>query len=317
MPVAVIGAGRMGTQLSVGFALHGHPVCLVSSAPARAGNSVATLLAEITEDGLATGSQAREAQDRLRVHDQLGAVPRHAGLVIEAIAEDFEAKVGVLSEAAARCPQACLASNTSSLSIEALATRAGQPGRLLGLHFWHPPLYMPLVEITAAPQTHAEIITSARTLVSGAGWMPVTVRKDVPGFVWNRLQCAVLREALWLLGNGVCSAGDIDLVARLGLARRWQVSGPMESVSAGGIETWATVAANLFPELSNAVRPPDLARVITGSDGRDLARQRQATLAQLMRRDAEPAPDELTAPPEPAVPAEPPPHIAADLADQP
>jgi 3-hydroxybutyryl-CoA dehydrogenase len=294
--VTVIGAGRMGTQLAAGFALHGHQVHLVSSATERAMASLVTLLAEVTEDGLAGPEQASAAHDRLHVHVGVNEVPTHSGLVLETIAEDYQAKTRILREAAARFPEACLATNTSSLPISSLATGVGQPGRLLGLHFWHPPLYMPLVEVIAAPTTQPDVVATAKSFVSSAGWIPVTVRKDVPGFVWNRLQCALLREALWLVGNGVCSAGDIDLVARLGLARRWHVSGPMESVKLGGVQTWATVTANLFPELSNAAQPPDLSEIAAGSDSRDLARQRQARLAQLMRRDEADTPTTASGP---------------------
>lgn len=285
-PVVVIGAGRMGAQIGAGFALSGHPVHFCVRSPDRAREAVSATLAELAEDGLVTAAEAAEAGTRVRWWAGLDAAPPDAVLVLESVTEHFGTKVDVLRAAAGRCPDAVLASNTSSLRISELATAIGEPGRMVGVHFWHPPLYMPLVELVATKATEGQVIERARTLVTGAGWTPVTAHGDVPGFIWNRLQCAILREALWLLEHEICDAEDIDLVARLGLARRWQVTGPMAAVRLGGVHTWNAVAANLFPELSVASQAPDLGQVIPAAGaGAPSARQRQVLLAELIRTD--------------------------------
>jgi 3-hydroxybutyryl-CoA dehydrogenase len=285
-PVVVIGAGRMGTQIGVGFALSGHPVHFCVRSPGRAQESVSATLSELVQDGLATAAEAGEASSRTRCWPGLDAAPPDAGLVVESVTEHLAAKADVLRAAAQHCADAVLASNTSSLRISDLAMAIGEPGRMMGMHFWHPPLYMPLVELVATKTTESLVAERARRMVTGAGWTPVTAHGDVPGFIWNRLQCAVLREALWLLGQGVCGPEDIDLVARLGLARRWQVTGPMAAVHLGGIDTWNAVAANLFPELSATQQAPDLGQVIgTAGAGAPSAPQRQALLAELIRTD--------------------------------
>lgn len=286
-PVVVIGAGRMGAQIGVGFALSGHSVVFCVRSPDRALAAVNTVLGETVEDGLATTGQAAQARTRTRCLRGADAAPRDAVLVIESVAEHFGSKADVLRPAANRCPDAILASNTSSLSISELAAAIGEQGRMIGVHFWHPPLYMPLVELIASKATEHSVIERARTLVTNVGWTPVTAHGDAPGFIWNRLQCAMLREALWLVEHGVCTADDIDLVATLGLARRWQITGPMAAVLLGGTHTWNAVAANLFPELSVAQQAPDLAKAITTADGGGgpSARQRRAVLAKLIRAD--------------------------------
>src|SRR5436309_9654739 len=116
---------------------------------------------------------------------------------------------------------------------------------------------MPRVEVVAGERTAPEVVR----LVSGAfvalGKRPVVVG-DVPGFVWNRIQMAVLREAAWIVGNGVASPDTVDDILSYGLARRWRNVGFFEAIALGGVETWQRTSANLLPELSSATELPDL-----------------------------------------------------------
>ena len=147
-----------------------------------------------------------------------------------------------------------IASNTSSLSIGEIGEACGAPERTVGTHYWNPPLLMPLVEVIAGPRSRPEAVELARAAVAGCGKRPVLVQRDVPGFIWNRLQHALLREALWIIDNGVATPEAVDEVVRFGNARRWEHVGPFAAAALGGIGTWQRVAGELFPVLSNAAR---------------------------------------------------------------
>jgi 3-hydroxybutyryl-CoA dehydrogenase len=121
------------------------------------------------------------------------------------------------------------------------------------------------------------------TLVA-LGKLPVVVRRDVPGFVWNRLQFALVRECAWLVEQGVASAEDVDTVMREGLARRWRRVGPLRAVALGGIDTWNRAGRGIVPDLSNVRELPDLATVaITDGNLSDDAAARDAALARELR----------------------------------
>ena len=119
-----------------------------------------------------------------------------------------------------------LASNTSSLPITDIGAAIGAAERTVGTHYLNPPLLMPTVEVIAGEHTSEETLAFARDTVTALGKLPVIVRRDVPGFVWNRLQFALVRELTWLVENDVASAEDLDTVVREGLARRWRRVGP-------------------------------------------------------------------------------------------
>jgi 3-hydroxybutyryl-CoA dehydrogenase len=253
MRVVVIGAGRMGSQIGEEYAAGGHEVTFVTRS---------------TNDA----SRARRTDD---------APP--ADLVVESVPEDFALKVEVLGAAAAAHPDAVLASNTSSLSITTLGEAIGAPERTLGTHYWNPPRLMPLVEVirgAASERAVAFVVDALRAL----GKRPVEIARDVPGFAWNRLQFALLREALWLVDEGVAEPAVVDEIVRDGLARRWRYTGPFETAALGGIETFERVAANLFPELSTAAAAPGLAAAAGSVPLDGVAERRDAGLAEELVR---------------------------------
>jgi 3-hydroxybutyryl-CoA dehydrogenase len=227
------------------------------------------------------------AQTEAAVHRMsFGSECVDCDLVVESVPEDLELKADLLSRAAEAAPKAILASNTSSLSIGTLGDAVGAPGRTLGTHYWNPPLLMPLVELVAGERTAPERLELVEATLRALGKRPVRVR-DVPGFVWNRLQLALLREALWIVGNEVATPETVDEIVRRGLARRWRLTGPFETVALGGPETFERVAANLFPVLSDAETAEGLSRwVDPGAPGlRELRARRDGELAEELRRD--------------------------------
>jgi 3-hydroxybutyryl-CoA dehydrogenase len=173
-------------------------------------------------------------------------------LIVESLPEDLGLKAEVLRPLAARHPDAIVASNTSSISLGALGEAAGVAERIVGTHYWNPPLLMPLVEVVAGERTPIALRERVEALLRAIGKRPVVLEREVDGLLWNRLQLAVLRESLWLVEHGVATPEAIDEVMRDGLARRWRLTGPFETVGLGGAATFDAIAANLFPVLSDA-----------------------------------------------------------------
>lgn len=248
-PVAIVGAGLMGAQIGCEYALAGAPVRWVVRERPAAEERVERALVLAVEHGLATPEQVERARSSMDWESDAGAEPE---LIVESLPEDLELKAGVLRPLAERHPNAILATNTSSISIAALGEAAGAAGRIVGTHYWNPPLLMPLVEVVAGPATPLAMRERVIALLRAIGKRPVVLEREVDGLLWNRLQLAVLRESLWLVEQGVATPETIDEVMRDGLARRWRLTGPFETVGLGGAATFDAIAENLFPLLSDA-----------------------------------------------------------------
>lgn len=287
MKVTILGAGLMGAQIGAEYLAGGHEVALVT----RSDRSAAEALARASDavDLLVDAGLARRTSDlfqRIRVATSIVDGVRGASLVVESLPEDIDLKVEALSAAASAAPNAILASNTSSLSITEVGKRVGSPERLLGTHYWNPPTLMPLVEVVRGNSTSDTAVDLVTRTLRAMGKEPVPVR-DVPGFVWNRLQFALLREAASLVADGVTDAATIDLIVRRGLGRRLSLVGPFETMALGGRETFQKIARQLWPELS-AVTSAEVLNAIPTPDSGDLAsrkRERDRALAELLRRD--------------------------------
>jgi len=147
---------------------------------------------------------------------------------------------------------------------------------------------MPPVEIVPGRDTDPDVVARVRAVLESLGKEPMLVERDVPGFIWNRLQFALLREVLWLVENGVASPQTIDSVVRSGLGRRLRHTGPFDTIALGGAQSWARIAGTLFPLLSNATKPPDLERWLDQDPAHlDAVRMRRdrGLAAELHRRD--------------------------------
>jgi 3-hydroxybutyryl-CoA dehydrogenase len=259
--ITVIGAGLMGAQIGCEYALGGHQVTLVARRPALVEQRVAAAISLLEEHRLATPAETGATRDRIAVTGSLAGERLAAcELAVESVPEELELKAALLGSVAAAAPRAILASNTSSISITALGEAVGAPERVVGTHYLNPPLLMPPVELVAGERTSIQVIETVRRLLTSLGKLPVLVRRDVPGFVWNRLQFALVRECAWLVDAGVASAEEVDTVVREGLARRWRRVGPFATIALGGVETWQRAAANLVPELADGDDLGDLRR---------------------------------------------------------
>jgi 3-hydroxybutyryl-CoA dehydrogenase len=247
--VAVVGAGTMGAGIARVFAEAGASVRLC----ARRESSLD-----------AARERLGESAARVRLTTSADDALDGAELVIETIVEEAEPKRAVLARAEELvAPEAILTTNTSSLPIAALAGALQRPERFAGLHWLNPPELVELVEVVGGERTSADTLTTLADWMEELGKSPVVVRRDVPGFVVNRLQYALLREAYALVDAGVCTFADVDRAVTHGLGARWAAIGPFETMELAGLDVHAAVAANLWPELSNDTEPsPSLAEAL-------------------------------------------------------
>ena len=252
----VLGTGAMAPEIAVALAAAGERAVLAGRSAERAEAARARAVG-LGGDGDAIAAAAI-GPDALA----------DAGLVVESIAEDLEAKRDLLDRVEAWCPpDAVVATNTSSLRIADLAVALRRPGRFAGLHFLKPAHLTAVVEVVPGPGTDAAAVDALRDLAARMGKAPLVVRRDVPGFIWNRVQFAVLRECLHMLEEGVASAADIDAAVADGLAPRWMAAGPLATADLGGLATFATIARELLPHLADGHEaPPALARAAAAGE---------------------------------------------------
>jgi 3-hydroxybutyryl-CoA dehydrogenase len=255
--VAIVGAGLMGAQIGCEYALAGCPVVWIVRDREPAESRIEQALELALRHALADRAAVEDARSRMSYSDghareQSARAEDSPSLIVESLPEDLSLKADVLGELCARHPRAIVASNTSSISITALGEAAGVAERILGTHYWNPPLLMPLVEVLAGERTADGLLERTVRLLRAIGKRPVVLEREATGLLWNRLQLAVLRECLWLVEHGIASPETIDEVMRDGLARRWRLTGPFETVGLGGAPTFDAIAENLFPLLSDA-----------------------------------------------------------------
>ena len=245
--VAVIGAGTMGAGIARLFAEAGASVRLC----ARRESSL-------------EAARSRLGDVQVELTTSAGEALAGAELVIETIVEEVEPKRAVLTRAEELgSPDAILTTNTSSLPLSALAGVLRRPERFAGLHFLNPPELVELVEVVGGEHTAPETLETLADWMEQLGKAPIVLRKDVPGFVVNRLQYALLREAYALVDAGACTFADVDRAVTHGLGARWAAIGPFETMDLAGLDVHAAVATNLWPELNNDSEPsPSLAQAV-------------------------------------------------------
>ena len=250
---AVLGAGLMGVGIATHFIRHGHEVLLYDPDPQRRVEAPAVasgILAELSDVGQFDNDERDAALVRLRVTGDLNAVAR-ARLLIEAIPERLELKHALYEQLEGLiADDAVIASNTRGLPPDELAARMTHPQRLLLAHFWHPPHLIPLVELVPGSATEPRHLASVQALLGEMDLEAVLLERAAPGFVGNRLQFAVLREALHIVHSGIASAEVVDQVMRAALGRRYAMVGPLEAADMTGLATVADIARHLFPELA-------------------------------------------------------------------
>jgi 3-hydroxybutyryl-CoA dehydrogenase len=254
--VAMVGAGLMGHGIALEYAQGVQEVRLLTSRPETAQRAVEAVREELellSREGLIDRQRAEEAAGRVKAANNIEDALGDADLAVESVAENLELKQKLFQHMDQVAPaHAILASNTSALSITSLGEMTKRPDRVVGTHYWNPPHMMPLVEVTSGQETSAETVETMCALLRSLGKTPIHVHKDVPGFVWNRLQHALFREAMWLLDNGVVTPEELDQVGKLGLGRRLFTAGFCEAADLGGVDVWATVQSYMLQHISSS-----------------------------------------------------------------
>jgi 3-hydroxybutyryl-CoA dehydrogenase len=261
--IAIIGAGLMGHGVAQVFAAAGHAVA-ITDPMAAARDSVREKIAR----NLADMGQDPAAAQRVTPIESVADTVREADVVIEAAPENMALKQALFAEIEAAAPaHAILASNTSVMPITQIMSRLLDKTRALGTHWWNPPYLVPLVEVIRTPDTSDAAVAQTIDLLRSVGKTAVEVKKDVPGFVGNRLQHALWREAVSIVEEGICDAATVDAVVKASFGRRLPVLGPLENADMVGIELTLAIHQQVLPYIDSRPGPsPLLAQMI--ADGR-------------------------------------------------
>jgi 3-hydroxybutyryl-CoA dehydrogenase len=240
---AVVGAGLMGRRIAGVAARGGLDVVLTDSN------------AEILDAALAVASGISEGDGNLSTSADLAAAVAGADLVIEAIAENLQTKQALFVQLSQLLPDAVLATNTSVLPVTSIAAGANNPGRVVGMHWWNPADLIPVVEVVRGEHTEPAVVDQIVVLPESWGKLPIRVERDVPGFIGNRLQFALWREATAIVAAGICDAATLDLVVRNTIGLRLTTMGPMENADYIGLDLTLAIEEAVLPSLNRDPRP--------------------------------------------------------------
>ncbi len=254
--IAIVGAGLMGHGIAQEFALAGYQVSLNSRTEKSlhaALDNISANLDHLIRLGVVSPPQAAAAPKRIHTSPDLKTAVKEADVVIESVYEDAALKQHIFQELDALCPaHTILASNTSTLMLSQFATGTQRPDKVVISHYVNPPYLIPIVELVRGATTSDETVETMSALLTQVGKRPVIVQKEVPGFILNRLQGALLREALWMVQEGIASPQDIDTALKNSIGRRWAVAGIFEVFELAGWDLLAAAMAGVYPHLSNA-----------------------------------------------------------------
>jgi 3-hydroxybutyryl-CoA dehydrogenase len=249
--IAVIGAGLMGHGIAQVFALAGHDVTITDTLVQNLDTAKARISANLRDLG-----DDESAVERIEACFDLADAVRHADYVVEAVSENLALKQKLFAEIERHVrPDAILASNTSVIPITSIMQGLQKRERALGTHWWNPPFLVPLVEVIETQWTAPATVAWTMQLHEAAGKKPAHVKKDVPGFIGNRLQHALWREAISLVENGICDAETVDAVIKASFGRRIGVLGPLENADLVGTDLTLAIHETVLPAIDSRPRP--------------------------------------------------------------
>ncbi|MER8803401.1 3-hydroxyacyl-CoA dehydrogenase [Mesorhizobium sp. M0998] len=262
--VAIVGSGFIGRAWAISFARAGHDVRMWDQAPAAASGArdyIAGVLGDLAANDLLRGQAVDTVLGRIIIVEELGEALADAVHVQENTPENLEVKRDVFSRIDALSgPQAVIASSTSALLPSRFTDHLEGRHRCLVVHPINPPYLIPAAEVVPAPWTSAETVERTRAFLVEAGHAPLVMKREVDGFIMNRLQGALLEEAFRLVADGYASVEDVDTGLRDGLALRWSFMGPFETVdlnAPGGVrdyvERYQAIYSNIFPQMLRRV----------------------------------------------------------------
>jgi 3-hydroxybutyryl-CoA dehydrogenase len=230
--VAVIGAGMMGHSIAQEFAQNGYDVVLVGRRPKKldaALDQIEKNLMELAELAFIQSEDIKPALDRIEPTTSTAGGVAVADLIVEAIVEDLDQKRDLYTQVEAACPvSSIIASNTSSIMPGFLADTLNHPQRFLVAHYFNPPHLMPLVEIVPGPQTDPAVTDKIYNFYKALGKNPIHCLKEAPGFIANRIQFVIWREAFNIVEKGIATPQEVDMAVKYSFGRRFGVAGPFE-----------------------------------------------------------------------------------------
>ncbi|WP_195200744.1 3-hydroxyacyl-CoA dehydrogenase family protein [Faecalispora jeddahensis] len=261
--VVMAGAGTMGTSMAQIFAAHGYDTVLYNHREATL--EKARRMIELNQEALVLSGELSQAEsDAVKARIQLTSDEscfQNCDVVVESIVENMEAKHQLWQKISALAREdAILTTNTSGLSITEIAKAVQRPERFCGMHWFNPPHLVPLVEVIKGEETEDQTARVVAELAERIGKKAVTVKKDAKGFIGNRLQTAILREALHIVQSGIADAEDVDKAVKYGIGFRYACLGPLETADFGGLDIFYHVAEYLVPDLYSSQEVPALLR---------------------------------------------------------
>lgn len=259
--IGVAGGGTMGSGIAQIFAQHGYEVVVIDIAEQFLENTkriVSLNQKTLINEGLLTREEALESLKHISYTTDKNAF-KDVDLIVEAIIEKMEIKQNYWLEVETIAKYDCIFStNTSGLSINGICSKLSNKKRFVGMHWWNPPHIIPLIELIKADETSDEVVQVLKELVEKIGKESVVVLKDVNGFIGNRIQFAVYREALKIVEEGIATIEDVDKAMKYGPGFRYPVLGPFETADLGGLDTFYYISSYLFNELSDRKEPTRL-----------------------------------------------------------
>lgn len=263
--ISIIGAGLMGHGIALVFARAGHPVSVYDPDAHSLDTLRERVASSLSFMEISEGDQA-PILDRIAVAETLANCVSSAEFVIEAAPENLPLKQKIFKELESAVSADCiLASNTSVIPITQIVDGLATKERAMGTHWWNPPHMIPLVEVIRTEWTEERALTAMMDILLDVGKTPVRVEKDVPGFIGNRLQHALWREAISLVENGVCDAASVDTVINSSFGRRLAVLGPLANADLVGTDLTLAIHQNVLSDLERSGEPsPYLQQLVAG-----------------------------------------------------
>ena len=258
--IIIAGAGIMGSSMAQAFASYGYDVTIYNHRQItleKAQRHIINAQKTLVENGEISEEESQKTLNLIKYTAEETCF-LDFDLMVESIVENEEIKKDFYKKVSSVCPKdAIIATNTSALPITNLQKAVKFPERFLGMHWFNPPSLIPLIEIIKGEKTSSESASALYEIAEKINKKPVIVQKDIKGFAANRLQLAVLREALFLVENNIMSIEDADKVMKYGIGLRYAFLGPFEVVDLGGLDTFNSIGKGLFPDLcqSETVSP--------------------------------------------------------------
>lgn len=260
--ITVFGPGMMGSGIAQVFAAC--PDLLVTifireKFEYDCMDKIAANLAVLTEKGIMTGEEVEGIFGRITLTEDLAEAVKDADFVIECIPENMELKQDLFKSLEPLCRKDTIfATNTSVMSITEISEKCTEKSRVVGAHFWNPPYLIPLVEVVKSGYTSEDVMGKTMELLKKAGKHPIKVNKDVPGFVANRLQHALWREAISIVERGIADAATVDEAVKYSFGLRLPKLAPMENADMVGTDLTISIHSYILKHLENSVEPSPL-----------------------------------------------------------